>query len=374
MGIHNEPGVKRIKIPSARELLTQMVDFATDTVDKDRSFVPFKHDGSDEVVLMINNLGGTSELEMGGITSSAMECVSAIVFLPGCQTPTDIRLWLWIFRACKAKGLKVRRLLVGTYVVSPARRDLNHSGAKTDFTDSHPTQTSLNMPGFSITLLRLPGVGEDAPYSAAELLELVDAPADAPGWAWHSKAEPGQYDTPSGEANTSGVETADHTVAHTVENVGKPLAPASAGKFISAIERACKDIIAAEPELTRFDTIAGDGDCGLCLEAGGKGILRAIADGRVSDKDVISAVLTMAEQIEIDMDGTSGALYSIAFNGLASGLRRVAEEKGTDVATADVWAGALVLAKETLYTYTRGASQRLAQASSVLQSSLTSFL
>jgi hypothetical protein len=76
MGIHNEPGVKRIKIPSARELLAQMVDFASDTANKDRSFVPFKHDGSDEIVLMINNLGGTSELEMGGITSAAMEYVS----------------------------------------------------------------------------------------------------------------------------------------------------------------------------------------------------------------------------------------------------------------------------------------------------------
>lgn len=75
MGIHNEPGVKRIKIPTARELLAQMVDFASDTKDKDRSFVPFRHDGSDEVVLMVNNLGGTSELEMGGIASAAMECV-----------------------------------------------------------------------------------------------------------------------------------------------------------------------------------------------------------------------------------------------------------------------------------------------------------
>lgn len=211
------------------------------------------------------------------------------------------------------------------------------------------------MPGFSITLLRLPVADEDAAYSAAELIELVDAPADAPGWAWHSKAGPGEWETPSDEAKSNGTESAAHDVAHTVENIGKPLAPASAGLFIGAIEQACKDVIAAEPELTRFDTIAGDGDCGLCLEAGGKGILRAIADGRVSDSDVISAVLTLAEQIEIDMDGTSGALYSIAFNGLASGLRKAAEEKGTDVATADVWAEALVSAKATLYTYTRGA-------------------
>ena len=49
--------------------------------------------------------------------------------------------------------------------------------------------TSLNMPGFSLTLLLLPGSGE--PYSSAQILELLDAPASAPGWKWTS-AEPGK--------------------------------------------------------------------------------------------------------------------------------------------------------------------------------------
>jgi triose/dihydroxyacetone kinase / FAD-AMP lyase (cyclizing) len=32
-------------------------------------------------------------------------------------------------------------------------------------------------------------------------------------------------------------------------------------------------IIQAEPEITRLDTIAGDGDCGLTLKAGAEGLL-----------------------------------------------------------------------------------------------------
>lgn len=50
--------------------------------------------------------------------------------------------------------------------------------------------TSLNMPGFSLTLLLLPRSGEK--YSSSQILELLDAPASAPGWAWSSKTEPGK--------------------------------------------------------------------------------------------------------------------------------------------------------------------------------------
>lgn len=50
--------------------------------------------------------------------------------------------------------------------------------------------TSLNMPGFSLTLLLLPS-GSNEPYSPKQILELLDAPASAPGWAWTSGKEPG---------------------------------------------------------------------------------------------------------------------------------------------------------------------------------------
>ena len=56
------------------------------------------------------------------------------------------------------------------------------------------------------------------------------------------------------------------------------------------------------------------------------------------------------------MDGTSGALYSIFFNGLASGLRSAAESLKSDTTTPEVWAEALVQARDTLYQYTRGQS------------------
>lgn len=53
MGIHNEPGLMEVPLVSTRELLNQMIGYALDTTDPDRSFVPFKKDGKDEVILMV---------------------------------------------------------------------------------------------------------------------------------------------------------------------------------------------------------------------------------------------------------------------------------------------------------------------------------
>lgn len=89
-------------------------------------------------------------------------------------------------------------------------------------------------------------------------------------------------------------------------------------------------------------------DAGLCLKAGASGVLAAIRDGSVSDSDVVSAVLAVAQVVERDMDGTSGALYSIWTNALAGGLIAT----GKQTATPDVWASALSHALKTLFDYT----------------------
>ena len=92
MGIHNEPGVLTVPLTKASELIPQMLEYITSTTDKERSFVPFQHDGKDEVVLLVNNLGGISQVEMGLIAREAL-------------------------LALKAKGIRVRRIGVGSYMV-----------------------------------------------------------------------------------------------------------------------------------------------------------------------------------------------------------------------------------------------------------------
>jgi dihydroxyacetone kinase len=69
MGIHNEPGTSKLPLGTASDLVGNMLSKIVDTTDADRGFVPFKHDGKDEVVLLVNDLGAVSELEMSGITN-----------------------------------------------------------------------------------------------------------------------------------------------------------------------------------------------------------------------------------------------------------------------------------------------------------------
>lgn len=43
----------------------------------------------------------------------------------------------------------------------------------------------------------------------------------------------------------------------------------------AVVRSACESVIRAEPEITRLDTITGDGDCGDTLKAGANGEFNA---------------------------------------------------------------------------------------------------
>ena len=60
-------------LSSAQKLVGYMLEKLTSTSDKDRSFVPFKHDGSDRAILLVNNLGGLNALELGIVMKEVRE-------------------------------------------------------------------------------------------------------------------------------------------------------------------------------------------------------------------------------------------------------------------------------------------------------------
>lgn len=134
------------------------------------------------------------------------------------------------------------------------------------------------MPGFSITTLLLPNGAEAGAPDSSLLLSLLDEPANVPGWKWSSYAPP-----PADDQITSG--TQKITSALSEENI-VVLRAEDPKAFNAAVERACKAIADAEPEITRMDNIAGDGDCGLTLKGG--------AAGASDQLDGVSSILSDA--------------------------------------------------------------------------------
>lgn len=276
MGIHNEPGFSKVKQQTKDQLIDSMVELITSTTDKERSFVSWKGKG-DQAVLMLNNLGGLSELELVGL-------------LPN------------IFAAFAKRNIEIVRLFVGTFM------------------------SSLDMPGFSITALRLPETDVDT------ILKGIDVPSSAPGWRPASKPVSQPQATPQPKND---------------DKKAKPSGLTAPKAFTAAIEQGCKNVIAAEPDITRYDVIAGDGDCGLTLKAGGEAVLKGISSGVITSDDVVNSIRAVSEIVERDMGGTSGALYAIFFSGLAKAL-----DGQTGEITPQAWAEAAKKAVDVLFTYT----------------------
>ena len=207
--------------------------------------------------------------------------------------------------------------------------------------------TSLNMPGFSLTLLLLPSSGDK--YSSSQILQLLDAPASAPGWAWSSKTEPGKIGAKVDESHAASKSAEVELARESAQaRLSKLTSAADRQEFLDAISRACHALIEAEPELTMQDQIAGDGDAGLTLEAGAKAVLKVIKEGKLAGKNIIDDIGVIAEVVEEDMGGTSGALYSIFFAGLGKSLRDQAVN-GSKTTTPEVWATSAAEALSILY-------------------------
>ncbi|KAN0096893.1 dihydroxyacetone kinase [Hyaloscypha variabilis] len=286
MGIHNEPGSHRVAV-ALPQLINILLHQLLDPQDEDRHFCDIS--SNDQVVLLVNNLGGVSKLEEGGILDEI------------------------------AKQLK------DNWSIAPVR------------TISGTFLTSLNGMGFSISLLKLENTGLGAGKS---MLELLDAPAEAVGWA-----APVQSVTWEADNN----DTMDGYTAS--QGDGRP------SMLVLDPERACavlraglESAIAAEPDVTKYDTIIGDGDCGIGLKRGAEAVKMELACANLPS-DAVAFVNRIIPIVELSMDGTSGAIYAIFLNALAHSLRE--QDSGTTTTVnVKIWAAALKSSLKALAKYT----------------------
>ncbi|MGB3773161.1 MAG: dihydroxyacetone kinase subunit DhaL [Rhodococcus sp. (in: high G+C Gram-positive bacteria)] len=229
VGIHGERGTARVATMTATEIADALLGRIAESLGLGRD---------DEIILIVNGLGGTHALELDIVFGAALEYLAA-------------------------HGIVVRRTLVGSFV------------------------TAFDMAGVSLTAVRC----DDA------VIELWDAPTEAPAWP---------------NAPTRGI--ADDAVDDTAgdADAALPDADASADPLVTAWVRTFVErVLSSVDELTDLDRRAGDGDFGVNMQAGLSGL-------EVDDNDAPAAVFEkLARGFLGNAGGTSGALFGVLFHRIA---------------------------------------------------------
>jgi dihydroxyacetone kinase len=209
MGIHNEAGSARksgadASLPSlVQEMLRRLLG-RSNTAWSPWQSIP------KEVVLLVNNLGGLSVLELGAVVTEISE-----------QLQKDYQL-------------TPARIFAGTFM------------------------TSLNGPGFSMSLLNLVDTGTDQ-----SLLDLLDFETMVSGWHAIQKST----DTKKRNIAT------DFKVSrpHALEIEQRSERRQNMKIITRRLQSGLHAVVASEPEITKYDDIVGDGDCGTTLKRGAEG-------------------------------------------------------------------------------------------------------
>jgi dihydroxyacetone kinase len=252
-------GLKNLTpMPSATEIIKQMLKYLLDPNDTDRAFVTFNP--TDNVVMLVNNFGGLSGLELEALTDLALQTLKSD----------------W--------NIVPQRIYAGIM------------------------ETSLNGQGFSITLGNMSGMAKAMSISDDDVFALLDAPTNAPAWPKNNYVP----------VEVSKEMEARRQQAHAAHNEGGSAGhgPATPTNLVAALTSACNAGLAAEPTITQYDLQMGDGDCGEAVA----GVCNAIlANLSSSPPPLLTLLERIGENVE-DVGGSLGAILSILLTAFINAL------------------------------------------------------
>ncbi|XP_023931486.1 triokinase/FMN cyclase-like isoform X2 [Lingula anatina] len=248
LGVHGEAGVKRMKMLTAKETVEAMIALMTNK----NSSTHLDINKGDKVAVLVNNLGGTSVLELTLMAGEVIRCL-------------------------ENKGVLVQRAFCGSFM------------------------TSLEMAGVIVTVMHLNDVRA----------KCLDAATSAPGWSPPFLA-PGMTNRETPERMPAD----DADLSDMIVTSGEGLTvDADTGKLLYSILKAiCETLISQESSLNQLDSQTGDGDCGSTLKAGAEGILKYLGTETSPGLPVThpqNLLLSLACLVERWMGGSSGAMYSL---------------------------------------------------------------
>ncbi|OAQ66799.1 dihydroxyacetone kinase [Pochonia chlamydosporia 170] len=310
-GIHNEPGQRMISpFPSVDDVVKQCLGLLCDMDDPERAFVKFEHE--DEIALLVNNNGGISALELGALADEVQSQLAERYDLKPCRT------------------------LVGAF------------------------ETSLNAPGFSISLVNLSAAARECDTAASTLLEFLDRPTTAVSWPNTIRS---MINTakPNPMVNVNGGNEKWSQKGQDLEANMPVDAPRTKRHFLidaslldAAVRSACKAAITSEPYLTKWDMVMGDGDCGEAVKDLCEAVLRMLDSGAASSGSLLDILQTLMEIVDA-MGGTLGAIFGIFLSAFYSALAKHADQSqpsGQASGMSPIFASSVASAVESLQRHT----------------------
>ncbi|KAB8360712.1 hypothetical protein FH972_024448 [Carpinus fangiana] len=295
-GPHNEPGYKKISPqPTAASLVGTILDYCLRENDPDRSYVKFN--SGDEAALLVSNFGGISYLEMGAVVDELLNQLAA------------------------------------TYKIEPTRVYFGQ------------LETSLNAPAFSTSVINLSQAAKNCSYSLEQIKGFLDVRTTT---HWESAAGFQSTQRKRAEQIVKSAPEPEKKLDAATDLAVEP-------KLLeSALRSACNAVIEREPDLTKWDTVMGDGDCGETLKTGATSLLEALDHGLAQKGSCVAVLHELEDIVESKMGGTLGGILGIFFVSLTNALQaHVALSKSE----GDVkrWAAAVHQALTNLRQYTPAA-------------------
>ena len=210
LGIHGEAGYKRCQLECCEKMVETILNQLS-SIEPDYKYFQLQPNSS--VVLVVNNLGGLSNLEMGIVAKEAIRFLT------------------------NKRGVSVEMAYMGTFM------------------------TSLEMQGVSLTLMQF----------SEELGRFLDFPTDAPGWpngcVGKRLGKGGQF------AISASMRARD---PHIPDVPLSGSSQGSDSLFIECLRSVCVSLSDSRDRLDELDSVGGDGDCGSTLFTGTQAVLDEI--------------------------------------------------------------------------------------------------
>ncbi|XP_046432380.1 uncharacterized protein LOC124185547 [Neodiprion fabricii] len=297
-GIHGEPGATRVDFTTAKDIVCQLIDIMTD-ITAEASLKFAEPDDSkiaeNKVAVIINNLGGSSQIELGVFT---MEVIQQLT----------------------SRGLCVERIYVGTLM------------------------TSLDTSGFQLSVLKL--------SSDTRLIKYLDAPTAVPAWPkvldWSGLSTNAEVMKLGRGSKISRLSVVSGGDIPEIEACGPVLDEHTAQVFLMILTFACEALTSCSKQLNIMDEDSGDGDCGTSVAQGTSAIKAAIKEKQISGYRPFVTLRQISYIIERVMGGIMGGLYSLFFD---AGAKEFAKRSQREPVDACMWLNALAAGNKAVAEY-----------------------